>query len=29
MPHGLPTPTLLLMFAALVIIVGVTRLRPR
>ena len=29
MPHGLPMPTLLLLFAAAVILFGVTRLRPR
>jgi len=29
MPHALPMPTLLVMFAAGVILFGVTRLRPR
>jgi hypothetical protein len=29
LPHGLPMPTLLLMFAAVVVLFGITRLRPR
>jgi hypothetical protein len=29
MPYGLPLPTLLLLFAAGVIVFGLTRLRPR
>ena len=29
MPHGLPMPVLLLLFAAGVILFGITRLRPR